>query len=415
MKVYENTSSLGSELQQKPSWLEGKLLQRLVPLLQRDCGTLTLTLPSGYTCRLGNNQPEAQVRLNNFRPLVHLFFGGINGWSESYLKGEWDSHDITALVEWALAYEAELEDFAKASFYKEFLHNLYHWRRDNSKKGSRKNIAAHYDLGNDFYKHWLDKTMTYSAALYSHERQPLELAQKNKYSRILELLDAKPEQHIVEIGCGWGGFAMQAHQEKQLSVHGITLSKEQLKWGQDKVAHANLNDQIHLSLTDYRDLNHQYDGVVSIEMFEAVGEAHWDTYFQTLKKVLKPGGRAVLQIITIDDDRFEQYRKQADFIQRYVFPGGMLPSVSALHEKISQHGFVLKEMQLFGQDYARTLREWAHSFEHAWDEISQQGFDDTFRRLWRYYLAYCEGGFKQGSINVGLYVLDHSHAQTHAV
>ena len=212
----------------------------------------------------------------------------------------------------------------------------------------------------------------------------------------------------MEIGCGWGGFAIKASEEHHLNVHGITLSEEQLRWAKDKVTEAELNDKIHLSLTDYRDLNHQYDAVVSIEMFEAVGEEHWDTYFQTLKRVLKPGGNAVLQIITIDDERFHRYRKQADFIQRYVFPGGMLPSVSVLQDKFKEHGFMLKKQQLFGKDYAKTLREWYRDFENSWGDIREQGFDETFYRLWKYYLAYCEGGFEHGSIDVGLYVLCHA-------
>lgn len=405
MKTFESSSSLDTELNISPSWLEKKLLNKLAPMLHRDCGTLTLTMPSGYRCKLGNNAPYADVKLNSFKPLIRLYFGGINGWSESYLHGEWESSNLTSLVTWALAYENALSGLAKASFITQTFHNVYHWRRDNNRKGSRRNIAAHYDLGNDFYKHWLDSTMTYSSALYDYKGQPLEEAQHNKNNRIVELLGAKPGQHVVEIGCGWGGFAKQASEEHQLKVHGITLSKEQLAWAKKAASDAGLDDQVHFSLTDYRDLETRYDAVVSIEMFEAVGEAHWDTYFNTVKKVLKPGGNAVLQVITIDDDRFQTYRKQADFIQRYVFPGGMLPSIEALKSKVEEHGLELKEMQLFGKDYAQTLREWSKDFEQAWDQIKPLGFDETFYRLWRYYLAYCEGGFEHGSIDVGLYVI----------
>ena len=306
---------------------------------------------------------------------------------------------------WALSYETALNKLSTASFVTQFFHNLYHWRRDNSRQGSRKNIAAHYDLGNEFYRCWLDDSMTYSSALYSHADDTLGQAQWNKNARILQMLDAKPGEHIVEIGCGWGGFAAQAAEEHDLKVHGVTLSKEQLSWGKEQVSSKSLQDQVHLSLTDYRDLQHIYDGVVSIEMFEAVGEAHWDTYFSTLRKVLKPGGNAVLQVISIEDERFHRYRKQADFIQRYIFPGGMLPSISILKEKIKEHGFELVEMQLFGKDYAQTLRTWHEMFDENWEEIKLLGFDEQFYRLWRYYLAYCEGGFEQGSINVGLYVI----------
>ena len=409
MKVCEQTTAITRTKQ--PTWFEQKLLNRLEAQLDNSCGTLQLTLPSGYQCTLGSGSPHADVKLNNFKPLVRLYLGGINGWSESYLAGEWECRDLTQLVKWALAYEEQLGDLSKASIVIRTLHNLYHRRRDNTRKGSRKNIAAHYDLGNDFYKHWLDQSMTYSSALYQSEDEPLHLAQQNKYARILELLEAEDDHHVVEIGCGWGGFALKASTEHNLKVHGITLSKEQLSWAQNKVKDAKMDDRVHLSLTDYRDLNHQYDGVVSIEMFEAVGEAHWDTYFETLKKVLKPGGNAVLQVITIEDERFESYRNQADFIQRYVFPGGMLPSVSVLKDKIEEHGFTLKKHQLFGKDYARTLREWYRDFENSWDQIRPQGFDETFYRLWRYYLAYCEGGFEHGSIDVGLYVLAHKDEQ----
>lgn len=408
MKVYEPSTTYLNASSSEPTWLEKKLLEKLRVKLHLDCGTLHLTLPSGYTSKLGCNHPEAHIRLNSFRPLLRLYFGGTNGWSESYLAGEWDSIDLTALVQWSLAYEDALTDLSKASFFTGILDNIYHWQRDNSRKGSRKNIAAHYDLGNDFYKHWLDQSMTYSAALYNHPDDSLQQAQHNKYARILELLDAKAGQHVVEIGCGWGGFALQASRDHDLRVHGITLSQEQLSWAEKCIVNESLSEQVNLSLTDYRDLNQQYDAVVSIEMFEAVGEAHWDTYFQTLKRVLKPGGNAVLQVITIEDERFHTYRKQADFIQRHVFPGGMLPSVSILKDKISEHGFVLKKHQLFGKDYARTLREWYRDFEHNWEDIRHQGFDENFYRLWRYYLAYCEGGFEHGSIDVGLYVLCHA-------
>lgn len=406
MKACESNSSLSLSVKKtEPSWLEKKLLARLTPLLDQQHGTLHLTLPSGYSCTLGRNFPEADVKLLNFRPLIRLYMGGINGWSESYIAGEWQSNDLTSLVSWALTYEAALAELSKASFVTGVLHNLYHWQRDNSRKGSRKNISAHYDLGNEFYRRWLDSSMTYSAALYKYPEQTLADAQRNKNARILQLLDAKPGQHIVEIGCGWGGFATQAAEEGALKVHGITLSKEQLSWAKQSVSKKQLEDQIHLSLTDYRDLQHQYDGVVSIEMFEAVGESHWDSYFQTLNKVLKPGGKAVLQVISIDEKRFQSYRKQADFIQRYIFPGGMLPSVTALKSKINEHQFELVDMQLFGKDYAQTLREWHDNFVAHWDEIKPLGFDETFYRLWQYYLAYCEGGFEHGSIDVGLYVL----------
>ncbi|MCW8885310.1 MAG: cyclopropane-fatty-acyl-phospholipid synthase family protein [Motiliproteus sp.] len=409
MKVYNYSPAVKDGKSNVPQgWLERRILGLLSDKLEGQNGSLKLTLPSGFTQRFGQGEPFAAVRLYSFKPLLRLIFGGINGWSESYLAKEWDSPDLTALVRWALNYEQALESISKAGFCTGLLHNLYHWQRDNSRNGSRKNIAAHYDLGNDFYRHWLDPSMTYSSALFSEQGQDLHQAQQQKYQRILELLDPADSDHLVEIGCGWGGFAEHATRHRELKLDAITLSKEQLSWAQQKMTDADLDNRCKMSLTDYRDLNQSYDGVVSIEMFEAVGEAHWDTYFQTLDRILKPQGKAVLQIITIDNQRFHSYRKQADFIQRYVFPGGMLPSIEILQDKIAEHGFHLRHQQLFGRDYALTLEHWRRRFEAAWDEIKHLGFDETFYRLWRYYLSYCQGGFQQGSLNVGLYVLERN-------
>lgn len=407
MKVIDSSNQTQQE-SKSPGLLEQRLVSFLRARLDQASGALHLTLPSGNSYQFGHNQPSANLQLHSYRPLVRLLMGGINGWSEGYLAGEWDSSNLTTLVRWALNYETELQSLAKARFFTGLLHNLYHWQHNNSRKGSRRNIAAHYDLGNSFYAQWLDGGMTYSSALFEHEEQSLENAQYAKYARILEMLNAQPNDHIAEIGCGWGGFAEQAAKDHQLRVHGVTLSKAQMRWAKDRIEQGGLQDQVHLSLTDYRDLNHRYDGVVSIEMFEAVGEAHWDTYFETLNKILRPGGNAVLQVISIDHERFLQYRKQADFIQRYVFPGGMLPSIEVLQEKFEQHQLTLQQQLLFGPDYARTLKLWREAFEQRWEQIKPLGFDDRFYRLWRYYLAYCEGGFDEGSINVGLYQLQRA-------
>ncbi|WP_370978566.1 class I SAM-dependent methyltransferase [Agaribacterium sp. ZY112] len=391
------------------SIVENLLLPRIRKALAHCKGTLVLTFSSGYKVMIGNGQPCADVHIKRNRAFIKLFMGGINGWSEAYIDDDWSSSDLSALVEWALSNEKQLKSLSKAQYLIRSLHTLYHKRRDNNRKGSRKNISAHYDLGNDFYKLWLDKTMTYSSALFSSKEQSLEQAQSNKYQRILELLKHQKGQSILEIGCGWGGFAHEAAKTFESQVHGITLSSEQLKWGQHLAKEQGLDELISLELRDYRDLQGQYDSIVSIEMFEAVGENHWDSYFSQLKKRLKPGGRAVLQIITIDNERFKQYRKSADFIQRYVFPGGMLPSIEALESKFCKHQFKLVHKQLFGKDYAETLRLWTKLFQENWHNIENQGFDERFKRLWNYYLAYCEGGFEQGSIDVGFYVLEHDN------
>ncbi|WP_271272034.1 SAM-dependent methyltransferase [Aliamphritea hakodatensis] len=389
-----------------PDWQEKLFLRYLRGFKNRLQGRLELQLPSGFIYQAGQQQtPAATLRLNNWSALKSLFFGNVSGWAQAYVKGHWNSDDLTALTRWALANETLLSSMTRGSRISTLLDNLYHLRRDNSRSGSRENIAAHYDLGNDFYAPWLDKTMSYSAAMFQHPDEDLEQAQHNKYGRILDLLDAGKDQHVLEIGCGWGGFAEQASCEHQLRIHGITLSKEQLSWARNRIANAGKQDDVHLSLTDYRDLHEQYDGIVSIEMFEAVGEKHWDEYFRVLRRSLKPGGKAVLQVITIDDQRFHSYRKQADFIQRYIFPGGMLPSREALHSTFAKHGFTLHHEEFFGMDYARTLNLWRNSFEQQWPAIIRHGFDDEFRRLWRYYLTYCEGGFLSRSIDVGLFVI----------
>ncbi|WP_428033796.1 class I SAM-dependent methyltransferase [Amphritea sp.] len=409
-----------------PSWIEQRLLKRLSAPLNETRGRIHLIMPGGYQQAFGKGITDddhlrtetiqkqscealqVTVQLHSLRCLVRLFTGGITGWSEGYIAGEWDSPDLTALVRWALQNEAILKGFAKASFIKQLFDNIHHWRNHNSRSGSRRNIAAHYDLGNDFYQLWLDPTMSYSSALFSSEQQSLEQAQTAKYQQIIDLLQPVDNAHILEIGCGWGAFAEQLLQQHNVRVHGITLSAEQLQWSRNRLASAGLDKRANISLTDYRDLLSQYDAIVSIEMFEAVGEKYWDSYFTTLKKSLKPGGSAVLQVISIEEGRFETYRNQADFIQRYIFPGGMLPSISRLEQKFAEHGFTLQQKQLFGKDYARTLRRWRENFEQQTAELARLGYDEQFRRLWRYYLCYCEGGFEEGSIDVGLYQLVNS-------
>ncbi|MFW1677165.1 class I SAM-dependent methyltransferase [Pontibacter sp. JAM-7] len=391
---------------QQLNWPEQLLVRYLNQQLSKKNGQLDLTLPSGNQVQLGSGAPYAQVTLHSWRALAGLVFGGINGWSDSYLHGHWESTDLTELVEWALHQEESLEQMAWADFVINLRYNRIHRKNHNSKAGSRRNIAAHYDLGNDFYRLWLDPSMTYSAALFTKQDQSLETAQQEKYARILALLNTQPGDQLLEIGCGWGGFALSAANQ-DVNVHGISLSNEQLAWGRQQVDAFGLDDKIQLTHTDYRDLTGQYDAIVSIEMFEAVGEEHWDHYFEVLRRSLKPGGRIVLQIISIEDKRFETYRRQADFIQRYIFPGGMLPSVNKLKEKFDQHGLQLKAQQMFGADYGKTLKIWRQQFERHWHEIAQHGFDDRFYRMWRYYLAYCEGGFKQGALDVGLYLLEN--------
>jgi len=400
MKVYENRCSTEKSVIES----HNPLLRLLLKQFENCTTALELTLPNGKVVVLGQGQVAADVNVLNWRAFSRLIFGGMTAWAKSYIDGDWYSNDLTKVICWGVAQESHfkaLNKFAKLAVVSD---NFYHWRRNNSRKGSKQNIAAHYDLGNGFYKQWLDASMSYSSALFVDKQQSLESAQRNKNNKILQLLAAQQGDKILEIGCGWGGFAEQAAELQDLQVSGITLSKEQLLWAQQRVLNKGVsNNNLSFSLTDYRDVQERYDAVVSIEMFEAVGEAHWDEYFRTLRKVLKSNGKAVLQVITIDDDRFLEYRKKADFIQRYVFPGGMLPSAKVLREKFHEHGFELEQEFFFGDDYAKTLVHWRAEFDRNWSELEPLGFDDRFKRLWHYYLSYCEGGFLSKSIDVGMF------------
>lgn len=398
----------------QPIWIERIVIQCLNRTL-KDChGPLELVFPSKYRHQFGSNtinatnntqKPRAVVVLHTMRPLLRLLLNGANGWSDAYVNNEWSSPNLHQVITWALRNEGLLKKTTQLRHLTSLPYKRLHRANANTKKGSRRNIAAHYDLGNDFFKEWLDPGMTYSAALFRNSEQTLVEAQKEKYQRILELLNPRDSDHIIEIGCGWGEFATQATKHRNIKVDGITLSEQQLLWGQKKLSLEELNHKAQLKLMDYREITGQYDGVVSIEMFEAVGEENWDTYFKKLNGILKPEGKAVLQIITIDDQRFYSYRKNPDYIQRYIFPGGMLPSVEALKRTFTQHGFTLEYQQMFGRDYARTLSLWWEKFEASWPTIAKQSFDDKFYRIWRYYLAYCQAGFEQSAIDVGLFVL----------
>jgi cyclopropane-fatty-acyl-phospholipid synthase len=341
------------------------------------------------------------VTLRNWRSLRRLIVGGHTAWATAYIDGDWDSPDLVPLFE---LFALNRKNLAGATFGNPLLrsfNHLLHRFRANTRNGSRQNISFHYDLGNSFYEHWLDSTMTYSAAIFGSADEALEDAQKRKYRRLLDLLDVKPGDHIVEIGCGWGGFAEVAALERGARVTGVTLSHEQLAYAQARIVALGLESQVQFSLTDYRDLEGQFDHAVSIEMFEAVGEKYWPVYMDKLKSMVKPGGRAALQIITIADDAFEAYRRGADFIQTYIFPGGMLPSLEKLKALTAAHGLGWRENEGFGLDYARTLNLWHKAFEEAARSNSlPAGFDTRFQRIWRYYLTYCEGGFRGRGIDV---------------
>jgi cyclopropane-fatty-acyl-phospholipid synthase len=373
---------------------------------QFQAGHLTLILPDGDVVELGQENSagvKACIRLNSYKPLSELFAKGDLAFAESYIQGEWVSPDLTALFEFGLAIEEKFKIGSANSMVLKVFNRIRHILNRNSKRGSRRNIAYHYDLGNNFYKLWLDETMTYSSALFNDRADTLKQAQLNKYQAIAELLNVSKNDRILEIGCGWGGFSEYIAKSTDAKIDGLTLSKEQLEFANTRYQNAGLEKQVTASYTDYRDSTGQYDKIVSIEMFEAVGEENWDTYFQTIHDRLAPGGTAVLQIITIDNQRFHSYRKHTDFIQRYIFPGGFLPSPEALEAALDRNKFALQETQFFGASYARTCALWNKQFQHAWPEIEALGYSKSFKRMWEYYLSYCEVGFKAGCVDVGLF------------
>lgn len=376
-----------------------RLLFDLLEPLQH--GVLEIRLPDGTFRLFGRGEPVAHMQVRDEAVFSRIMARGDIGLAESYIDGLWDSPDISCLVALLARNRAVLKSTIYGQWHRLVTARMRHLFNANSRRGSRRNILAHYDLGNAFYAQWLDETMSYSAALYSPDATNLKSAQLNKYRRILDKLQASPGDRVLEIGCGWGGFAEMAA-ERQLKVFGVTLSPAQLAWARKRVPGAEL------LLRDYREIGEQYDHIVSIEMFEAVGEHWWPTYFDTVKNALRPGGKAIVQSITIRDDLFASYRRGTDFIQQYIFPGGMLPSRKAFRHAAARHGLQVREEFAFGQDYARTLAEWHRRFEERWPEIAALGFDDRFHRLWRMYLGYCEGAFRAGNVDVVQFELEHA-------
>ncbi len=368
-------------------------------------GRLTLRLPDGSVHAFsggGEHGPHASLQIRTGAGLRRLVYGGDIGFAQSYVDGHCHTPDLRALMELAASNEGALSANLRGSAVARWLNRAYHRLRANSRRGSRRNIAFHYDLGNGFYRRWLDPGMSYSSAIFERPDQPLAEAQDLKYRRIGDLAGLQPGNSILEIGCGWGGF-MEKAARSGCRVEGITLSKEQLAYANERMVSQGLQAQAAANLTDYRDTHGEYDAVVSIEMLEAVGEEHWPQYFQTLRERLKPGAAAVVQVITIAEERFDAYRGRTDFIQRYIFPGGMLPTPSILHRQAAAAGLVVDHQETFGSSYARTLEVWRRHFIDAWEDIAAEGFDERFRRLWEYYLCYCETGFSSGSIDVGIY------------
>ncbi len=373
-----------------------KLLERI------QHGVLLVHFPDGQIARFGDSGKTVELHLQDWALISRALKSGDIGFAESYIDGEWHTNDLPSLIELFARNREGLEAVIYGHWLGKLVYLLKHALNRNSRTGSRRNIHAHYDIGNTFYRLWLDPSMTYSSALFQEQTVSLQAAQQAKYLRLLQ--EALPNTQaaparLLEIGCGWGGFAeiaaSQGHQ-----IHGITLSTEQLAYAQERLSALGLSEQAQFSLTDYRDTTGEYDAVVSIEMFEAVGEAYWPSYFRTVAQRLKPGGRAAIQTITIADELFDTYRRSTDFIQQYIFPGGMLPSPNVFQREAQRAGLRVANTLRFGLDYAKTLALWRKAFHHALPEVRALGFDERFIRTWDFYLAYCEAGFASQNTDV---------------
>lgn len=382
------------------SWFGERLIGR------PKVGAVTITFPNGRTRTFGKPGTGLHPRLTlrNFSMIPETLQRGTVGFSHAYMRGDVEVDDLTALFRYFLQNRNEFQPKGKGWFGRATSDLMYHMSRANTIDGSKENISEHYDLGNAFYAEWLDPSMTYSSAIFTDlKHQSLEDAQHAKYRRVAELAGVKPGSSVLEIGCGWGGFAEIVAKEFGASVRGITLSKEQLAFAQERIRRQGLEAQASFHFEDYRHTTGQFDHIGSIEMIEAVGEEHWPSYFQTVADRLKPGGTASIQAITISEEDFEGYRSTPDFIQRYIFPGGMLLTKKAMKEQAERVGLVLEQADMFRHSYAETLRRWRERFLERWHVIKAMGFDETFRRKWVYYLSYCEAGFDEGSIDVGIY------------
>jgi cyclopropane-fatty-acyl-phospholipid synthase len=376
-----------------------KLLERLAS------GSLSLADPAGGVRVYGQGHPQATIRIHRWDVFEAILKRGDIGFAQAWIDGHWTTDSLAELLGLMVANRQVLERAVYGTWYGQIVDRIRHLLNRNTRSGSRRNIHAHYDLGNDFYGLWLDETMTYSSALFEGNGQrSLAAAQRAKNDRLLREIAVAPGGRVLEIGCGWGGFAETAARAG-LEIHGLTLSTEQLAYANSRLQRAGLATHGRLRLQDYRDEQGRYDAIVSVEMFEAVGEAYWPAYFDTLRRCLKPGGRAAIQTITIADAYFERYRRGTDFIQQYVFPGGMLPSPSRFEALARAAGLEVVNRLAFGKDYARTLALWREVFMSKLPAVREQGFDQRFVRTWEFYLAYCEAAFRHDSTDVYQYTL----------
>ncbi|MEO0378824.1 MAG: cyclopropane-fatty-acyl-phospholipid synthase family protein [Pseudomonadota bacterium] len=365
-------------------------------------GRIDFVLQDGRRFRAEGPKPGhvAEVHIHNDDLFARLIREGDLGFCDAYLDEWWSTPDLQAFMDWVHAdNDAIYDGFPGFGLVRRF-EKFRFWLQRNHREQARKNISYHYDLGNDFYGLWLDDTMTYSSALFDTGQENHEAAQIAKYASMVDQMGAQPGDHILEIGCGWGGFAEYAARERGLKVTGLTISEEQFKYAQERIEKAGLSGNVEFKLQDYRDERGLYDGIASIEMFEAVGQKYWPTYFDTVRERLKPGKNATLQIITVQDSRWDVYQRGVDFIQKYIFPGGMLPSPKALRAQIVKAGLGIERSVEFGPSYNITLRRWHETFNEKWDQIAEMGFDDRFRRMWNFYLTSCAATFESANCDV---------------
>ncbi len=365
-------------------------------------GNLKLVNYDGKVFHFGDLESKlsTDIKIENPSFYRNVILGGSSALGEAHIKRDFYTSNLTNLIELTARNINTIYSFSgslKLQKIKNFLKKIF---ASNTKSKSIKYISKHYDLGNDFFSLWLDKTLTYSSAVYKDEKDDLEKAQKNKFQELINLLNIKEGNKILEIGCGWGGFAEYLAKKYDVSVDCITISKNQYDYTKKRIFKSGLNNKVNVKFLDYRDLKDKYDHVASIEMIEAVGENYMDKYFQTIKKVLNNNGTAALQGIVIKDELFERYRANEDFIQKYIFPGGFLPSINFMEKLIKKNNLKLEKINTYSDDYARTLSAWRKNFLGVWDKISPLGFDDYFKRMWEFYLSYCEGGFKSRNINL---------------
>ena len=365
-------------------------------------GNLKLINYDGKVFHFGDLESKlsSDIKINKPNFYLNVIMGGSSALGEAHMKKDFYSSNLTNLIELTARNINTIYSFSgslKLQKIKNFLKKIF---ASNTKAKSKKYIAKHYDLGNEFFSSWLDKSLTYSSAVYKNEKDDLEIAQRNKFQELINLMNIKDGNKVLEIGCGWGGFAEFLAKNYDVSVDCITISKNQYEFTKKKIFNSGLNNKVNVKFLDYRDLKEKYDHVASIEMIEAVGEKYMDQYFGTIKNVLNYGGTAAIQGIVIKDDLFERYRANEDFIQKYIFPGGFLPSIQFMENLIKKNGLKLEKINTYSDDYARTLATWRKNFLGAWEKISPLGFDEYFKRMWEFYLSYCEGGFKSRNINL---------------